>query len=66
MFWIAVLFTGFGLFARFNATVAACLFIGALSVSGAIFLMLELNHPCDGLMRISGDTLRDALARLGQ
>jgi hypothetical protein len=41
VFWIALLFTG-------NATVAACLFIGALSVSGAIFLMLERNNPCDG------------------
>ena len=62
-FWIAVLFTGFGLFARFNATVIAAVFIGALSVSGAIFLILELNHPYEGVMRISGAPLRSRKPR---
>jgi hypothetical protein len=66
VFWIAVLFLGFGLFARFNATVLASFLIGALSVSGAIFLMLELNDPYGGLMRLTGAPLQDALARIGQ
>lgn len=64
VFWIAVLFLGFGLFARFNVTVTAALLIGALSVSGAIFLMLELNRPYEGLMRISDAPLRNALAQI--
>jgi hypothetical protein len=46
-----MLFVGFGLFARANATVIGALLIGALSVSSAIFLILELNHPYLGLMR---------------
>jgi hypothetical protein len=66
IFWISMLFVGFGLFARANATVIVALLIGALSVSSAIFLMLELNHPYLGLMRISGAPLRNALAQLGQ
>jgi Protein of unknown function (DUF4239) len=66
VFWISVLFVGFGLFARANATVIVALFIGALSVSSAIFLILELNHPYLGLMRISGAPLRNALAQIGQ
>jgi hypothetical protein len=33
------------LFARFNVTVTLALLVGALSVSGAIFLILELSTP---------------------
>jgi Na+/H+ antiporter NhaC len=66
VFWISMLFVGFGLFARINATVIVALLIGALSVSSAIFLILELNRPYFGLMRISGAPLRNALAQIGQ
>jgi hypothetical protein len=41
VFWLAVIFASFGLFAPRNATVIANLFVCALSVSGAIFLILE-------------------------
>ncbi|MGB7045237.1 MAG: hypothetical protein WBD65_10130 [Methylocella sp.] len=61
-----MLFVGFGVFARSNATVIIALLIGALSVSIAIFLILESNHPYRGLMRISGAPLRNALAQIGQ
>jgi hypothetical protein len=43
VFWLAVIFASFGLFAPRNATVIATLFVCALSVSGAIFLILELD-----------------------
>jgi hypothetical protein len=62
VFWICMLFLGFGLFARFNATITVALFIGAVSVAGAIFLILELNAPYQGFMRISDMPLRGALA----
>jgi hypothetical protein len=66
VFWLAVLFVSFGLFAPPNATVIATLFVCALSVSGAIFLILELDQPFEGLIRLSSAPLRDALAGLGQ
>jgi hypothetical protein len=66
VFWLAVIFTSFGLFAPYNATVIATLFVCALSVSGAIFLILELDSPFTGLMQISDIPLRNALAHLGQ
>jgi amino acid transporter len=66
VFWISMLFVGFGLFARANTTVIVALLIGALSVSSAIFLILELDHPYLGLMRISGEPLRNALAQIDQ
>jgi hypothetical protein len=66
VFWISMLFLGFGLFARFHATVTLALLVGALSVAGAIFLILELNDPYHGLMRISDEPLRKALAQIDQ
>jgi|SRR5262249_39550186 len=64
--WIAVIFVSFGLFAPPNATVVATLLICALSVSGAIFMILELDQPFGGLVQISNEPLRNALAQLGQ
>jgi hypothetical protein len=65
VYWISMLFVGFGLFARINATVIVAFVIGALSVSSAIFLISELNRPYLGLMHISGAPLRNALAQIG-
>lgn len=64
VFWVAVLFFGFGLSARFNPTVLVALSIGALSVAAAMYLILELNHPFDGLMRVSEAPLRAALGQM--
>jgi len=64
VFWICVLFLGFGLFARFNTTVTVALLVGALSVAGAIFLILELSEPYRGLMRISDEPLRNAMTQI--
>jgi len=66
VFWLSLIFASFGLFAPPNATVVVALLLGALSVSGAIFLILELDLPFEGLMRISDEPLRKALAHLGQ
>ena len=66
VFWLSIIFTSFGLFAPYNATVVATLFVCALSVSGAIFLILELDSPFAGLLQISDVPLRDAIAHLGQ
>ncbi len=63
--WICALFFGFGLFTRSNATVVAALLLGAVSVSTAIFLILELNTPYRGIMQISDAPLRAALAQIG-
>jgi hypothetical protein len=65
-FWLVVLFGSFGLFAPRNMLVIAVLIISALSVSGAIFLTLELAQPFGGLINISSAPLRDALAHLGE
>ena len=40
------------------------LLVGALSVAGAIFLILELSEPYRGLMRISDEPLRNAMTQI--
>ena len=66
VFWLAVLFASFGLFARPNATIVATLLVCALSVSGAIFLILEMDRPFTGMIQISSAPLRNALAHMDQ
>ena len=64
LLWMIILFAGFSLMAPANATTLASLVICALSVSGAIFLILELDQPFAGMMMISSGPLRDALPTL--
>ena len=66
LFWITLLFTSFGLFAPRNATVISVLLLCALSMSGAIYLVLEMNHPLDGMIKVSARPLVTALEHLGQ
>lgn len=61
-----ITFASFGLLAPRNATVLAVLFVCALSVSSAIFFILEMDEPFDGLLRVSAGPLRFALAHLNQ
>jgi ABC-type multidrug transport system fused ATPase/permease subunit len=64
IFWLAIIFASFSLFADNNATTVVALCIFALSASAAIFLILELGQPFTGLMEISSEPLRNALAPL--
>jgi len=66
IFWVAVIFVSFGLFAPPNTTVVATLLVCALSVSGAIFLILELDQPFQGFLQVSSAPLRSALTNLGK
>jgi len=66
VFWLAAIFISFGLFAPRNMTVISALFVSALSVSAAIFLILEMYTPFGGLIEISSAPLRAALTQLGQ
>ena len=65
VFWLILLFAGYGLIAPRNATVVAVLLACTFSVSGAVFLILELADPLNGLVRISSAPLRQAFSQLG-
>ena len=64
--WLTIIFISFGVYAPLNATVVIVLFVCALSIAGAIFLILELDQPFAGWIQIPSTPLRNALAILGQ
>jgi Protein of unknown function (DUF4239) len=65
IFWLAIIFTSFGLFVRPNRIVIVTFLVGGLSVASAIFLILEMGQPFTGLMQIPSEAPRHALAPLG-
>ena len=64
--WLAIIFLSFGLFAPGNATVVSALFLAAISVAGAIFLVLEMDRPFDGIIHLSNKPLDNAASFLGK
>lgn len=64
--WLAITFGSYGLFAPRHVTTIAVLLLGSLVVSSAVFLILELDHPFDGIMHISSEPLQNALAQISQ
>jgi len=66
VFWLTTIFMSFGLYAPANGTVLTSLFVAALSVSGAILLILEMYMPYKGLIQISSAPFSDALMQLGK
>lgn len=64
--WLAIIFSSFGLLTSRNTTVIAVLFICALAASSALFLILELDQPLGGMIKISSAPLLNALTHIGQ
>jgi hypothetical protein len=64
LFWLMIIFASFGLFAPRNGTVVVVLFLCAVSVAGAVFLVLEMDRPLEGLIKVSPDPLRFAHERM--
>jgi hypothetical protein len=64
--WLTFIFGSFGLFAPRNVTVGAVLVVCAAAASTSIFLILEMDEPFSGLLKVSSAPLRYALAHLGQ
>jgi hypothetical protein len=61
VFWLALLFASFGLFAPPNMTSAVTLTLCALAVAGAVAMFLELEQGFGGLVRISPEPMRQAV-----
>ena len=64
--WAAILFCGFGVLSRFNATTVVAVALGAFAVGSALFLILELSQPFTGVFRIPAGAFDEMLASLGK
>ena len=64
--WVVVIFFGFSLLAPPNATTTLALVASAFSVAGAIFLILELDQPFGGLIRIPSEPMINVLSHLAK
>jgi hypothetical protein len=64
--WLTIIFFSFGLFTSPNTTVIVILLVCAMSAASALFLILELDQPYAGIIKISSAPLQNALARIGQ
>jgi hypothetical protein len=64
--WLVIIFLGFSVLAPSNPTVMFAFIISAVAVSGAIFLILELDQPFGGFLRISSEPMVNALDQQGK
>jgi hypothetical protein len=64
IFWLTIVFASFGVFAPRNATAVAVLCLCSMAVSGGIAMILELDSPFSGLVRVSAEPMRQALAQI--
>jgi hypothetical protein len=62
--WVTVIFLSFGLNAPRNGTVVVAFLICSLAIGGSIFLILEMDRPLDGVMRISSWPVENVLAHM--
>ena len=66
IFWLTATFASFGLYAPRNGTVLSVFFLSSLSVAAAVFLILELDGPYGGMIRVASDPMRLVLAHIGK
>lgn len=59
--WLAIIFMAFSLLAPPNATATLSLVAAAASVAVAVFLIMELDQPLSGSIRLPSLPLRNAL-----
>jgi hypothetical protein len=62
VFWLAVLFGAFGLSAPPNALVATVVALCALSITVAVFVILNMDEPYGGLFGVPSTAMRNTLA----
>jgi hypothetical protein len=62
--WIAALFMSFGINAPQHATMYAVFLILSVAIGSAIFLVMEMDRPFQGLMQVSGQPIETALRHM--
>ena len=64
IFWLAIVFASFGLFAPANPTAIAALLLCSVAVAGGIALIEDLSDPRSGLIRFPSEAMYNALVEI--
>jgi hypothetical protein len=64
IFWLSVIFASFTVLSQSNGFSVAAIGVAAVSMSGAIYLILELEYPFTGFLQIPSTLLSSALPDL--
>jgi hypothetical protein len=62
--WLMMIFGVFGLSSPRNAVVYVTIVLCALSLSSAVYLILDLDRPLEGTIKVSSSPMRDALRHI--
>jgi ABC-type amino acid transport system permease subunit len=66
IFWLTAIFASIGIFSPRNAHMVATLAVCALSVSGAIFLIVEMDRPFSGFIEVPISAVAPAVNELNK
>jgi hypothetical protein len=64
IFWLAIVFASFGLFAPANHTAMVALLLCSLAVSGGIVLIEELDNPVSGFIQLPSEAMHKAVVEI--
>lgn len=64
--WLTIIFAAFGLCSPRNPTTVTALFVSSLCAAGAVFLILEMDRPLDGMISLRAAPLHAAASLLGR
>jgi len=67
--WLSLLFFSFGLLSPGNTTATGAMILSSLAMTGALFMLLEMNQPFDGFIEASQgplDTMLETLANAAE
>lgn len=62
--WIIAIFVSFGLNAPRNGTVVVAFLVCSIAIGGSVFLILEMDRPLAGVLRISSWPVENVLAHM--
>jgi hypothetical protein len=66
VFWLVLLFASYGLFAPRHATTMVVLLLSSAATAGAIALIIDLERPIGGFVRLSAEPMEHAVAEMSR
>ncbi len=64
--WFLFIFFSIGIYAPLNTTVIIALVLSSLSIAIAFFMIIDLNLPFDGILRMPSAPVEEALRAIGK